>query len=80
MKYLYYLLFFNSLIPFSCNSNDNNQEGNNLGDTIQTASGLQYYYLKKGKGRKIEKGCEVGTYLSLMVNDSVVWKSNEGPG
>ncbi len=79
MKSIYYLLFFSSLLIFSCNSINENQERNNPGDTIQTASGLQYYYIKKGDGRKIEKGCKVGTYLSLMVNDSVVWKSDEGP-
>lgn len=48
-------------------------------DTIETASGLKYYFVKKGNGRKIEKGCNVSTYLSLQVKDSVVWNTNELP-
>lgn len=48
-------------------------------DTIQTKSGLRYYYVKHGKGVKVESGDEVSTYLSLMVNDTVVWNSNTQP-
>jgi hypothetical protein len=48
-------------------------------DTIQTASGLRYVYLKRGEGRKVEKGSMLGTKLSLMVEDSVVWNTHEEP-
>lgn len=44
-------------------------------DTITTESGLKYYYITKGEGRPIERGCEVGAYLELLVEDSVVWTS-----
>lgn len=47
-----------------------------LGDTIQTSSGLQYFYVKQGDGRKVESGSKVATYLSLMIKDSVIWTSN----
>lgn len=60
---------------FACNSTSPETSDSVLGDTIQTDSGLQYYYLKRGEGRKVEPGAEVGTYLSLMVNDSVIWTS-----
>ncbi len=48
-----------------------------LGDTIQTTSGLKYYYEKVGQGRKVEPGCEMATYLSLQVDGKVVWNSSE---
>ena len=50
-----------------------------LGDTIQTASGLKYLYLKRGDGPQVVPGAKVGTYLSLKVDDSVVWNTNELP-
>ncbi len=50
-----------------------------IGDTIQTASGLKYLYLKKGQGPHVVPGANVGTYLSLKVNDSVVWNTDELP-
>ncbi|MBM4170195.1 MAG: FKBP-type peptidyl-prolyl cis-trans isomerase [Ignavibacteria bacterium] len=46
-----------------------------LYDTVQTSSGLKYFYVKKGIGRKVEKGSEVSTCLSLMVKGKVVWTS-----
>lgn len=46
---------------------------------IQTESGLQYTYNKKGDGRMVEKGSLVKTKLSLMVEDSVVWTSYQAP-
>ena len=63
----------------SCNPSSNQRNEIALGDTIQTQSGLQYFYLKHGEGRIIEAGSEVGTYLSLQVNDSVVWTTDELP-
>ncbi len=50
-----------------------------LGDTIQTESGLRYVFLKRGNGKKAEKGSKLDTKLSLMVEDSVVWNSYEAP-
>lgn len=46
---------------------------------MQTESGLQYKYNKKGEGRKVEKGSFVKTKLSLMIEDSVVWTSYSAP-
>lgn len=46
-----------------------------LYDTVQTASGLKYFYVKRGTGRKVERGSEVSACLSLMVKDRVVWTS-----
>ena len=63
----------------SCRPNKGGVDVIRLGDTIQTSSGLKYYYIKKGKGRSIESGSKVGTYRSLKVDDSVVWNTNELP-
>ena len=79
MKLIYLSLFAACVFAISCNTTTETNNEPDLGDTIQTASGLQYFYIKKGDGLQVEKGCEVGTYLSLMVNDSVVWNSDEGP-
>ncbi len=67
------------LLIASCNYGGGASSETQLGDTIQTASGLKYLYLKKGDGPKVVPGAKVGTYLSLMVNDSVVWNTNELP-
>ncbi|MCK0131482.1 FKBP-type peptidyl-prolyl cis-trans isomerase [Flavobacteriaceae bacterium F08102] len=48
-------------------------------DTIKTESGLMYYYLKKGDGRKVERGASVSSYLSLMVGDRVIWNTDQQP-
>jgi hypothetical protein len=53
-------------------SSDNNEKAK---DTITTASGLKYYYLTKGTGRKVEPGSKISAQLSLKVKDSVVWTS-----
>ena len=63
----------------SCNTKPKATNEIALGDTLTSESGLQYIYLKKGKGRKIETGSAVGTYLSLKVQDSVIWNTNELP-
>lgn len=63
----------------SCNSVQNSSGSIALGDTLTTASGVKYLYLVKGTGRKVEPNCEVKTYLSLRVNDSVVWTSKDSP-
>jgi FKBP-type peptidyl-prolyl cis-trans isomerase len=67
------------LILASCQFKSSKTEGQKTDEMIQTASGLQYYYLKKGDGPKVEPGCRVGTHLSLKVKDSVVWNTNELP-
>jgi hypothetical protein len=79
MKQIYLLVIIVFFGLSSCNEPKNNKQEIILGDTIQTASGLQYYYEKVGKGRKVEPGCELGAYLSLKVDDSVVWTSKEEP-
>lgn len=64
-------------IALGCSSKKEESTTTETYDTITTASGLQYYYLKKGDGRKVEKGSKLDTKLSLMVDDSVVWTSYE---
>jgi len=75
MKYFYLLL---ALIIIGCKQDNRpSPEQANTNDTISLASGLQYYYLKKGEGRQVEKGSLVDTKLSLRVKDSTVWTSYE---
>ena len=72
-------LFIITVFLCSCNKKPNKvSEKNNLGDTIQTASGLKYYYLKKGDGRKIEETSKVSVYTDLYMNDSdsVFWTTS----
>ena len=49
-----------------------------LGDTITTASGLKYLYLKKGNGQKIEMGSMVVSYTDLYIKelDSLLWTTS----
>ncbi|MCU4173623.1 FKBP-type peptidyl-prolyl cis-trans isomerase [Carboxylicivirga sp. N1Y90] len=68
-----------SLFATSCQFKQGAEGSSDLGDTIQTASGLKYLYLKKGDGPKVVSGAKVGTLLSLKVGDSVVWNSFEEP-
>jgi len=71
------ILFLFIFINISCNANRTNTANTiELGDTIQTESGLKYYYVEQGNGRKIESGAKVSTYLSLKINDSIVWTSD----
>ena len=79
MKFIYLLAAVAALSFSSCKTENKAKTEIALGDTIQTASGLQYYYLKKGEGRKVETGSKMGTYLSLKVEDNVVWNTNELP-
>ncbi|NQZ76375.1 MAG: FKBP-type peptidyl-prolyl cis-trans isomerase [Ekhidna sp.] len=61
-----------------CTAPSQQQGGNSTAtDTIQTNSGLQYFFLTKGNGRKVERGSKLDTKLSLIVDDSVVWTSYE---
>ncbi|WP_430817419.1 FKBP-type peptidyl-prolyl cis-trans isomerase [Carboxylicivirga sp. RSCT41] len=73
------LLITSTLVLASCQFKSAQSEGEKADDIILTASGLQYYYVRKGDGPKVEPGCKVGTYLSLKVEDSVVWNTNELP-
>ena len=79
MKFIYLLAAVAALSFSSCKTGNKAKTEIALGDTIQTASGLQYYYLRKGEGRKVETGSKMGTYLSLKVEDNVVWNTNELP-
>ena len=79
MKSIHLIAMLAILFICSCNTKPKATNEIALGDTLTTKSGLQYIYLKKGEGRKIETGSAVGTYLSLKVQDSVVWNTNELP-
>jgi hypothetical protein len=79
MKLIYAIAVVAAISLASCQTTKKEKTEPALGDTIQTASGLKYIYLKKGEGRKVEKGSRVGAYLSLMVEDKVVWNTNELP-
>jgi hypothetical protein len=79
MKKIYLFTLLVTLGFASCNTPKNSENKIVLGDTIQTASGLKYFYEKIGDGRKVESGCELATYLSLKVDDKVVWNSSEMP-
>lgn len=69
--------FIAVLFIMSCTHSNKISNSNRIArsDTIQTESGLKYFYIHKGNGRKVETGSEVGACLSLMVKDSVVWTS-----
>lgn len=79
MKLIYFFTFITLPFLISCHTTSSTSNDISLGDTIKTKSGLQYFYVKQGTGRRVEAGAEVGTYLSLMVNDSVVWNSADSP-
>lgn len=77
-------LFSKSIITFlvlsvffsSCKTDQKPSDATHkVKDTITTASGLKYFYITKGKGRKVEPGAKVTAMLSLKVNDSVIWTS-----
>lgn len=67
---IFLLAFF-----FSCGTPSDKEETSSANDTIQTESGLSYYYLAKGEGPKVEKGSLVDTKLNLLIDDSVIWDS-----
>jgi hypothetical protein len=65
-----------SIFIFSCKMDKKSSNTNEKAkDTITTASGLKYFYITKGEGRKVEAGSKVTAMLSLKVNDSVIWTS-----
>ena len=65
-----------STVFFACKSDGKSTNKNEKAkDTITTASGLKYYYLTKGTGKKVAPGSKISAQLSLKVKDSVVWTS-----
>lgn len=65
-----------SILMFSCKTEKKSTDTTtNVKDTITTASGLKYFYITKGEGKKVEPGAKVRAMLSLKVNDSVIWTS-----
>ena len=77
-----FLLLLTSIFVISCNSTtDKANKENALGDTIQTPSGLKYYYLKQGEGRKIAARSKVQVYTDLYLNndDTVFWTTSTAP-
>ncbi|MBE9490956.1 MAG: FKBP-type peptidyl-prolyl cis-trans isomerase [Bacteroidetes bacterium] len=64
----------------SCSEGKKNVENRNitLNDTVTTSSGLKYIFLKEGKGRKIEVGSKVKSYIDLYINDAdtIFWTTS----
>lgn len=70
-----YLVLLSFLI-ISCKTDKKSSNSNEkVKDTITTASGLKYFYITKGEGRKIEPGSKISAMLSLKVKENVVWTS-----
>lgn len=69
MKKLSVLLIL-AITLISCNNEVKKIDRNiTLGDTIKTESGLQYIFLKEGKGLKIEEGSKVSVFTNLYLNN-----------
>ena len=79
MKLSYLLAALTVLLCSACNNSKPIKKEIVLGDTIQTKSGLQYYYIKIGEGPKVKMGSKVATYLSLKVDDKVIWNTDDLP-
>lgn len=76
-NYLILLLIVASF--YSCNQEEKKESRNIvLGDTISTASGLKYIFLKEGKGKSIKKNSKVEEYMDLYLNesDSIFWSTS----
>lgn len=77
MKYLSLLLL---IVAGACSTTkQESKEELTANDTISTRTGLQYYYIKKGEGRKIVEGSLVAAYNRLYLNDvdTVFWASED---
>lgn len=75
----YLFLFVLSALFYSCNQQEKKESRNIvLGDTITTASGLKYIFLKEGKGKPIQKNSKVEEYMDLYLNesDSIFWSTS----
>ena len=72
----YLLLLIISTSFYSCNQ----QERGNivLGDTITTASGLKYIFLKEGNGKQIRTNSRVEESMDLYLNesDTIFWSTS----
>ncbi len=79
MKYTIILIMAITIGFTACNPGGKTKNETAAFDTITKESGLKYYYLKKGNGSKIQPGSKVDTYLSLMVNDSLIWNTDQMP-
>lgn len=69
-------LFLLAIITItSCEKSMKSERGIVVGDTITTASGLKYIFLKEGKGNKIKAGSKVKVYTDLYINDAdtTIW-------
>lgn len=65
------------LFLLSCESEKKIERNIIIGDTITTASGLKYIYLKEGSGRKAETGSKIKVYTDLYLNDAdtTIWRT-----
>jgi hypothetical protein len=69
-------LLFLSVFISACKTDKKSSVTNTIAkDTITTASGLKYFYITKGEGKKVVPGAKVTAMLSLKVSDSVIWTS-----
>lgn len=75
----YFILFIIATICCSCNQQEKKGSRNiSLGDTITTASGLKYIFLKEGNGNPIQMNSKVEEYMDLYLNesDSIFWSTS----
>lgn len=72
----YFILLVISISCFSCNKLEKKESRNiSLGDTITTASGLKYIFLKEGSGNPAQVNSKVQAYMDLYLNesDTIFW-------
>lgn len=75
-------LFIIISVLISCQGEKTNISQRNddikIKDTITTSSGLQYFYLKKGNGTRIEMGSEIKCYTDLYKQDpdTLAWTTS----
>lgn len=75
MKKLFLGLILISFLSACNHSESAKDEAIVLNDTISTPSGLQYIYLKQGRGPQIDTGSKVKAFTNLYLNDvdTVYW-------
>ncbi|MCE7994342.1 MAG: hypothetical protein HEP71_20315 [Roseivirga sp.] len=49
--------------------------GEVLADTVQLESGVEYIYLKRGSGLKVDTGSHVTTHINLIVGQDTIWST-----
>jgi len=79
MKAMYWFSVIALFCACSCGNRTQPTDETQGNDVIKTESGLSYSYTTRGDGNEVEPGSEVSAYLNLVVNDSVVWNTNELP-